>query len=214
MGDNFNFGGGIGSSSMHPAVLLATVLAAACVLFLPRKHIYAPIAVITLLVPFGEQIYAVGFHFFALRIVILVGAVRMLLNRPSTGGSAKPNGHASIEKLFCWWAFFRAVTFILLYREGGAVANQLGFWICHPNARRHFPSGKGLGSCRRNLSRRNDVRISDTRQPVQPHRNASSVVDPRRQDASTGRIRKFDYGRQSRSYASSCVFRVVEVYEG
>lgn len=123
MGDNFAFGGGADGTNIHPAVLAATLLVAVLILVLPRKALFTPIALSIFLTPFGEQIYAGGFHFFTTRMLIFAGLIRMCM-KPRSGGKLDP-----IEKTFCLWVFFRALTFILLYAEGGAFVGQLAFCL-------------------------------------------------------------------------------------
>lgn len=104
-------------------VLAATILVAALVLLLPRRAVFLPVALLTFLTPFGAQLYAAGFHFYILRIIIFAGVLRMAV-RPSSRGKLSP-----LEKTFCLWAFCRAVAFVALYREGGAVVNQVAFCL-------------------------------------------------------------------------------------
>ncbi len=129
MGENFQFGGGLAQTSMTPAVLAATLLAAVLVLVLPRKYALAPILVVAFLSPAGQQIFAAGFHFYVIRIVILAGGLRVLHAKFSTKNPLFEGGLNRLDTLFCLWASFRVLTFILLYRESSAVTNQVGFCL-------------------------------------------------------------------------------------
>src|SRR5713101_660219 len=114
---------------MSPVVLVLTIWTAVAVLFLPRKYAFAAVLGVTFLTPFGQQLYFGGFHFFVIRIIILVGFVRLLLKKGTSAPSPFANGYSSLDKIFFLWAFLRAITFILLYREVGAAVAQGGFLL-------------------------------------------------------------------------------------
>jgi hypothetical protein len=127
--ENFQFGGGADATFMSPAVLLLTILAAVAVLFFKKKYAFAAILVISFLTPFANQLYLGGVHFFAIRIVILAGMIRLLMAKMKSSSSPLNDGFSPLEKIFFLWAFFRAIVFVLLYREGGAVVAQVGFLL-------------------------------------------------------------------------------------
>lgn len=129
MPQNFQFGGGAGGSSMHPVVLVATLLAALLLLFLPRKYALAPVLTAVFLTPFGAELDVAGFHLYVFRILILLGWLRLLGVKIFSGRPLFGSGLGLLEKTFFLWAFFRAVTFMLLFRTGGAVAYQMGFCL-------------------------------------------------------------------------------------
>ncbi len=129
MNENFQFGGGADATFMSPAVLLLTILAAVAVLFFKKKYAFAAILVISFLTPFANQLYLGGVHFFAIRIVILAGVIRLLMAKMKSSSSPLNDGFSPLEKIFFLWAFFRAIVFVLLYREGGAVVAQVGFLL-------------------------------------------------------------------------------------
>lgn len=122
---NITFGAGAAMSTMTPVALAAMVLASLLNLVLPRKWAIVPFLLFMFLVPLGEQFNITGLHLFAGRIVILCGCLRFLFK--SSMKNALAGGFTGIDKIFLAWALCRATAFILLYREGGAVANQLGF---------------------------------------------------------------------------------------
>jgi hypothetical protein len=124
---NVTFGGGAAESTMSPIGLAALVLAMVLVFVLPRKWVIVPLLLFAFLVPLGEQFNVGGLHFFAHRIVILCGCVRLLVKSFSTD-RIFAGGFTGIDKIFLLWAFFRATAFVLLYHVGAAVVNQLGFF--------------------------------------------------------------------------------------
>ncbi len=129
MPENFNFGGGAAASSITPLVLTLTIIASLLVLFLPRKYLIAPILVVVFLTPFGQQLFVGGIHLFVLRLLILVGSLRLLIAKTFAGTPLFGSRMNSFDKLFCLWALLRGVAAILLFRQGGAVVNQVGLWL-------------------------------------------------------------------------------------
>ena len=129
MGQKLYFGGGASHSAITPVVLAATLLAAVLVVLLPRKYAVAPILVVTFLTPFGQQMLVGGLHFYVIRIVVLAGALRLLSVKLFTDNPLFAGELNGLDKAFCLWAFVRGVTFLLLYREGGAVVDQMGLWL-------------------------------------------------------------------------------------
>jgi hypothetical protein len=114
---------------MHPAVLALTFLAVLLVLALPRKYAFAPVAFAALLTPFGAQLYAQGFHFFAARIVMMAALCRLAWVKMMVRERLFSGGVTPLDRTFCLWALCRAVAFVALHREGGAVTNQVAFWL-------------------------------------------------------------------------------------
>jgi hypothetical protein len=125
--DAFKFGGGANDSMLHPAVLVAMLIAIVLMLALHRKYVMIPLLAMTFLVPGGQQVYVLGMHVFVLRILILVGCARMLWTRRSLPGGMLPGGFKALDNAFLWWAIVRALTFVLLYLDPGAVVNRFGF---------------------------------------------------------------------------------------
>lgn len=121
------FGGGATDTVMSPIVLVAMIVAAALMFVLPRRSVIVPLLLFTFLTPNGQEFYFSGLHFFAERIVILCGCIRLLSARSSSARSILPGGFTTIDRAFTVWAIWRVIAFLLLYREGGAVINQLGF---------------------------------------------------------------------------------------
>ena len=75
---NFSFGGGAATSTMHPVMLVAVIVAALLLLFGPRKYGAGSILLVVFLGSVGQQLYVGGFHFYAMRILILAGLIRLM----------------------------------------------------------------------------------------------------------------------------------------
>ena len=128
MPTTYHFGGGASETVLSPAAAMAAVLATILVLCLPRKYAIIPFLGFTFLAPLGEQLYLAGIHLFLLRIVLLVGCLRVIGAKLSSEESILPGGFNSIDKAFTLWAIFRGVAPIVLWMMAPAVINEVGFW--------------------------------------------------------------------------------------
>jgi hypothetical protein len=122
---NVTFGGGAAESTMSPVALVAMLVAIVLLFALPRKWVIVPFLLFIFLVPLGEQFNIGGLHFFAQRIVILCGCIRLLFKSSSTN-RIFVGGFTGIDRVFLLWAFCRATAFVLCYHVGGAIVNQFG----------------------------------------------------------------------------------------
>jgi hypothetical protein len=131
------YGGGLSASIIHPAVLIAMIIAIILILILPRKWIIVPLLVMTFLSPWGQQIYILGVHLFVPRILILVGLARVVFVNRNSPQSRFAGGLNPLDTVFFLWLLFRAATFIILFKgdsgafiyEGGFVWDVLGGYL-------------------------------------------------------------------------------------
>jgi hypothetical protein len=122
--ENLKFGGGAAGSVMHPAVMVALLIAILLILLMHKKNGIVPVLLIAFLVPLGQQIIIGGVHVLALRIVILVALIRSLFSK----GKWFAGGFGTFDKVFSLWTFFHVITFLLLFSFApAAVVNQFGF---------------------------------------------------------------------------------------
>lgn len=127
MPDNFRFGGGLSETNLHPAVLIAMLIAIALMMLLPRKYIVVPFLFAAILAPVGQQVYVAGAHVFVVRILVLAGWVRISWMRLSSQAVFVPGGLKFIDRAFILWVVCRTSAFMLLYHSTGALMNQVGF---------------------------------------------------------------------------------------
>lgn len=120
------FGGGASDTILHPAVLVAMVIALVLLVALPRKHLLGPVLLMAFLVPMGQQLYIAGVHLFVIRIIVLTGLIRALA-KPSAQGSRLGGGWSKIDTAFTLCILAQSVATILTYQDSGAIVNQLGF---------------------------------------------------------------------------------------
>lgn len=129
---HYSFGGGASTTVLHPLVLAILIVAAILVLLLPRKYIVVPFLLATFLVPLGQQIYVVGVHLFVLRLLILIGLVRVLIFSGVPRGKSKwAGGWTSIDTAFVAYLLIQATATVLLNQDAPALINQVGLvWDC------------------------------------------------------------------------------------
>jgi hypothetical protein len=121
------FGGGESGTMLHPVVLVAMLLTIVLMAALPRKYVVAPFLFTVMLTPIGQNLYVFGSHVFVVRILILVGWIRIAWTSLSHPTDLVPGGVKFIDKAFILWAVCRALAIMLFYQVSGAVINQGGF---------------------------------------------------------------------------------------
>jgi hypothetical protein len=128
--ENLRFGGGASETILHPIVLAAMLLAIVLICLLPRKYVIWPFLCSAFLIPLGQSILVGGLHFFVIRIIILVVAVRMLGSMFSSSDEMFGERLGSFDWIFVLWACFRALAGILVFSaNSGAVVYQAGFLL-------------------------------------------------------------------------------------
>jgi hypothetical protein len=126
---NNRFGGGATDTLIHPFVAVAVIVIIASMFLLPRKSVIVPVFCAAFLIPLGQVVVLGGVHFTVLRIITVFGLIRWLtlLRGSKTDGVA--GGFNSVDTVFVLWAFTYAVSFVLLYKDGQALINRLGFLL-------------------------------------------------------------------------------------
>ncbi len=123
------FGGGATESAMHPIVLVAMILAIILLLVLPRKYAIVPLLFIGFLVPVGQVIVLGGVHLFVLRIVILFGCMRLIFFKMTSDENLLAGGFNPVDGVFLWCILCQGIASFLLFLNGVALVNQLGFLL-------------------------------------------------------------------------------------
>src|SRR5271165_5288344 len=129
MVEHYRFGGGVAETTLHPLVLVATVIAIILILMLPRKYAVIPFLVIVLLTPLGQVVVLGGIHLMVSRIVTLFVWLRLVKARFMHELELLPGGFTHLDKLFLLWAVGQAVVFTLQYLSKDAFINQCGFLL-------------------------------------------------------------------------------------
>jgi hypothetical protein len=128
-GADHYYGGGLTSSSLHPVVLAVLLVVAVLILTVPKKHIIVPFLAGVVLIPIGQQLYALGMHWTAYRIIVLAGLARAVMIKTSSKNGLFAGGFTFMDKTFVACTLCQAAAFVLLYRDPAALINQLGFLV-------------------------------------------------------------------------------------
>ena len=72
---NLRFAGGSAETLLHPAVLLAALLAIGLILRLPRRHVIVPLLLVVFLIPKGQVLVIAGAHFTIAKILNQFAAI-------------------------------------------------------------------------------------------------------------------------------------------
>jgi hypothetical protein len=121
------FGGGVTETVLHPLVLVAMLAAIIAVLCLPRRIRLAAFLFSTFLIPAGQQFLIGGVHVFVYRVIVLAGCLGFALARRSRETTILAGGWNSIDRAFLLYICFHVVAFSLLYSNGAALVNQVGY---------------------------------------------------------------------------------------
>jgi hypothetical protein len=105
--------------------MVALALATLLIFFLPRRHVVAPVFLLSMLIPLGQQLMVGPFHFQVFRILVLVGWIRLLIQKGKEGADAKLKING-IDKAVIGYALTCIVCYTLLWQESGAFFNQVG----------------------------------------------------------------------------------------
>jgi hypothetical protein len=119
--ENLHFGGGADETALHPIVAVYLLIAIVLVLFLPRKKAIAPFLFAFFTIPIEQVVLLGGFHFTALRFLVLAGLARRVFSRKTASDRL-----GSVDWAVILWSISAAVCFCLEYRETGAIVRQAG----------------------------------------------------------------------------------------
>ena len=124
---SLTFGGGATETVLHPAVLVAMLLAMVLFFVLPRKHVIVPVLVTMFLIPLGQQFYVAGAHFFVCRLLILVAFIRAMVSKVPKQKSHYAGGWNSIDTAFTCYVVISAAATMMLNLDASALVNQIGY---------------------------------------------------------------------------------------
>jgi hypothetical protein len=118
-----DLGHGASETILHPAVAVVLLFTIVLMLRLPRKYAAIPFLMTAFLVPRGQEIYFLGQHWYALRILILTAFVRLFRAKFQVGG-----GMNTVDRIFVLWACYRVGAILLTNWPSGA-GEQAAFLI-------------------------------------------------------------------------------------
>jgi hypothetical protein len=88
---------------------------------LPRRLAFLPLLAAVCYMPLGQQMIIGGLHFPILRLLILVGVVRVI-----SRGEARGLAWNRMDKVFFWWAVLSVILGTLSKPTSGVFVNRLG----------------------------------------------------------------------------------------
>lgn len=91
------------------------------VLFLPRRSVFIPFIITACYITSGQQVLIWGFHFYAIRIVILIAWIRLIVR-----GEIFALRLNSIDKVFIWWCVVGFIAAALLWQTSEALTYRFG----------------------------------------------------------------------------------------
>ncbi len=106
---------------MNELWIAITTLLSIFLFLLPRRLAVVPLLVAACYLTLSQNIEVLSLHFTSLRILVLVGWLRMILRKEIT--YIKFN---AIDKLVFLWTISGLVIFTLLYQSSAAFINRLG----------------------------------------------------------------------------------------
>ena len=128
---NLRFGGGAADSAISPVVAIYLLIAVILILTLPRNKAITPFLFAFFTIPVGEVLVLGGFHFTALRVLILAGlAKRATIGKSQTTGKF-PGGFNAIDRAVVVWSVSAVVALCLVFMAMPAVINALGVLLAY-----------------------------------------------------------------------------------
>jgi hypothetical protein len=109
------------ASSINPFAFGALLVLAYLVWSLPRRYAACPLLVMICLMPLGQELIIFGLHFYMFRLLLLVGAFRVM-----SRGEAAQLRLNSLDKLFIWWMVVSIVCGTLVKPSIEFFVNRLG----------------------------------------------------------------------------------------
>lgn len=123
---HLRFGGGGAESAISPLVALWLLVAIVLILVLPRSKVITPFLLAFFTIPPGQVLVLGGFHFTALRILILAGLVRRMIFPKSALGGKYPGGFNGLDWVVVLWSISAQIAFFLEFPGQAALVQGLG----------------------------------------------------------------------------------------
>jgi hypothetical protein len=91
-------------SNFNPLALAMLLVLAYLTWSLPRRFAVCPILTMICLMPLGQELDLFGLHFFFFRILLMIGALRIIIK-----GEARQMTWTQTDKIFIWWVVVSVV---------------------------------------------------------------------------------------------------------
>jgi hypothetical protein len=124
--EHLQFGGGAEETAIHPLIAVYLLIAAVLILFLPRGKAITPFLFAFFTIPIQQVFVWGGFHFTALRMLILVGLTRRAFSRKKSSDGKDVAGFGGVDWAVLLWSISASIAFCLEYQERQAFIKQMG----------------------------------------------------------------------------------------
>ncbi|MGB7730544.1 MAG: hypothetical protein WBL50_21120 [Candidatus Acidiferrum sp.] len=119
--EHLQFGGGAEETALHPLVAVYLLIAIMLILFLPRRKAISVFLFAFFTIPIEQVVVLGGFHFTALRFLILAGLIRRVFSRKTSS-----DRFGSLDWAVLLWSISASIAFCLEYQEKQAIIKQMG----------------------------------------------------------------------------------------
>jgi hypothetical protein len=124
--EHLRFGGGAAETAIHPLVAIYLLIAIMLIFVLPRGKAITPFLLAFFTIPLGQVVVLGGFHFTALRILILAGLARRAFLPGSSSEGRFAGGFNGVDKVVVLWSVSAVIVFWLEFRESAAIIKGVG----------------------------------------------------------------------------------------
>jgi len=107
---------------LNPLGVAFTICMGLLLLMLPRRHALIPLVLTTCYMTFGQQVVVMSLHFTMLRLVVLVGCIRIVVR-----GELRMIRWQRMDSLLILWVITVVTAYTMLWQTSGALINRLGF---------------------------------------------------------------------------------------
>ena len=115
-----------GETYVHPIVAAAVVATGIAVFVVPKKWVPVPLLVCSVLIPLDQMLMFGPVHFQMLRVLVLLGGLRLLSTKVASGDALLSGGINAIDKAVGLLGAIRALDVLILWHSTDALINQLG----------------------------------------------------------------------------------------
>jgi hypothetical protein len=126
---HIRFGGGAAESILSPQVAVLMLIGIALILILPRRGVITAYLPLCLCIPLGEVVVLGGIHLTVLRILIIAGLVRSVIDRGSSLEGRFCGGFNRIDRAVALWTVATLITFALQWMNPQALIYSLGVFL-------------------------------------------------------------------------------------
>ncbi|MBN9662343.1 MAG: hypothetical protein J0H49_29360 [Acidobacteria bacterium] len=107
---------------LNPFGVLFTLCMGLLLLLFPRRKALIPLVLMTCYMTFGQQVVLMSLHFTMLRLIVLVGCVRVVVR-----GEFRRIRWLRMDTLVVLWVMVTVIVYTMLWQTTAALVNRLGF---------------------------------------------------------------------------------------